>query len=131
MLISRVLSNVEELGRTKTLAMNIGLFTMEYVDYKGVKKMKREILIGENTIQLLTEESIFCEYRLLIDEIDSNYSYILYGIRISVKDSEESCEVWNISHRADEMVELAQKLCRLSVTPCSLHNVLEDYLLED
>ena len=93
--------------------------------------MRREIIIGSNTIQLTPEEKLSCEYSLLIDKIATVGAYEQYGVKVIVKETLEKAEVWNISHRADEMIRLAEHLCNHIVTPCILCDVIDDFVLVD
>ncbi|MEG1999829.1 MAG: DUF6514 family protein [Evtepia sp.] len=88
----------------------------------------REILIGETTDQTENGESYTCEYRLLVRETEGRFSCESYGVRVTLKRSGESSELWDITMHAGRIEELMTMLMRNTVTPCTLVDVVQDWL---
>lgn len=87
----------------------------------------RELWIGTNSISAEGEE-FTCEYFVLIEETGGNFPCESYGIKIRVNESGEFAEVNDISLNAEKILDLGNLLCRNVVTPCTLMDVIQDWL---
>lgn len=76
---------------------------------------------------ITTEEGreINLEYSLTEEEeLDTRQ----YGIRATIVETGESAEVKNISVSKENVLELMENISRCSVTPCTLYDVVYDFL---
>lgn len=94
----------------------------------GGEPMKRQILLGEADLTELAGRPITCQYHLLIRTIPPPGNYESYGVGIVISQTGEREELWDITIRPERIEELANRLIRGSVTPCTLREVVEDWL---
>ncbi|MDY3013854.1 MAG: DUF6514 family protein [Evtepia sp.] len=88
----------------------------------------REILIGEAD---LTEESgraLTCQYRILIRTLPDPMDWESYGLRVDLVQTGERIEILDITASSRRIEALAQLLIRGGVTPCTVREVIEDWL---
>lgn len=88
----------------------------------------REILIGETTLSHEVARPITCEYRVLVNSISEPVFYESYGVQISIPKTGEREAVQDITVLPERIWKLAQVLIRNSVTPCTLKEVIEDWI---
>lgn len=88
----------------------------------------REFWIGNNSIDSELEGTMTCEYIVLVQETGNRFSCESYGIKVLLQENGESAEVWDITVNANRILELGTLLCRNAVTPCTLVDVIADWL---
>jgi hypothetical protein len=88
----------------------------------------REYWIGNNSMISELEGAVTCEYIVLIQEAGNRFLCESYGIKIFMQENEESAEVWDITVNPERILELGTLLCRNAVTPCTLLDVISDWL---
>ena len=88
----------------------------------------REILISETTLPLETGTSLTCHYMVLVKEIGQPLSCESYGIKIRIPDNGEEAQLSDLTLSGDKILSLAGLLCRNGVTPCTLHEVVSEWL---
>ncbi len=88
----------------------------------------REIWVGTGADTTKETEIITCEYYILVHEMDTDFGWESYGIKVTRKETGESVRVADITVNADKMMDLALLLRRNLVTPCTLREVLEELL---
>lgn len=87
----------------------------------------REFCIGKNSIN--TENGVLhCDYLILIDETGGNIPCERYGIKVLMLESGESAEICDITLDSERIMALGDLLCRNGVTPCTLPDVVADWL---
>lgn len=89
--------------------------------------MMREFYIGNTAIRS-EEDNYTCDYLILVEESGGSIACERYGIKIVLREKEESAEICDICLNADRIFELAALLCRNAVTPCALRDVIDDWL---
>lgn len=87
----------------------------------------REITVGKNTIVVEGRE-LTCKYFILVEETGGRFPCESYGIKILLDAQKESAEIHDISLSVERINDLAELLCRNSVTPVALRDVVEDWL---
>ena len=91
-------------------------------------KQMREMLIGSSAASTEERKVITCEYSILIREFEGEALGESYGIRITLLEEGVTTEVPDITPSAARIQALAELLHRNLVTPCTLREVLEDWL---
>ena len=92
-----------------------------------MRKM-REMLIGSSAASTEEMKTITCEYYILVRELEEGIRGESYGIRIKLLEEDASIEIPDITSSAARVEALAELLQRNFVTPCTLREVLEDWL---
>ena len=87
----------------------------------------RELWVGTNSICVEGEE-FRCEYYILVGETGGCFPCESYGLKVLLTERGESAEVYDISLNAEKIQDLANLLCRNMVTPCTLLDVVQDWL---
>lgn len=90
--------------------------------------MMREYWIGNNSINSEFGETMTCDYIVLVQETGNHFSCESYGIKVLLQENGECAEVWDITVNPSRILELGNLLCRNAVTPCTLHDVISDWL---
>ncbi len=90
--------------------------------------MKRQILLGESDLTELTGRPVTCQYHLLVRTLLPPLNCESYGIGIVISQTGEKEELWDITTRPERIEELADRLILGGVTPCTLREVVEDWL---
>ena len=88
----------------------------------------REFLLGETTLNGQTEKPFTCEYRILVRTLPPPVSCESYGICVYVKQTGEREEILDITVSPDRIEELADLVFRNGVTPCTLCEIVADWL---
>ena len=88
----------------------------------------REILIGEKSLSDTSGNAITCTYHILVRTILSPVMLESYGVRVAIAQTGEQEDVPDITVRADRIEALIRLLLRGGVTPCTLREVIEDWL---
>ena len=88
----------------------------------------RQIMIGEVDLTDGAGQALTCSYHLLIREIPPPVLGESYGIGISIAQTGEREEVWDITISYRRIEALAGLVVRGGVTPCALREVVDDWL---
>ena len=88
----------------------------------------RELLIGMTTAQTDSEHPITCEYKILIQNINTGITCEIYGIQVTLLETGEFSRILNLTVESARITELGDALCRNAVTPCTLRDVIEDWI---
>ena len=88
----------------------------------------REILIGETVLTQSVEKTITCKYYILIRTLPSPVCCESYGVCIVIAQTGERAEVQDITVCAERIEALATLLLRGKVTPCTLREIVDDWL---
>lgn len=88
----------------------------------------RELLLGERDLTERAGRPLTCRYQLLIRTMPAPVCCESYGICVEILQSGEREEIWDLTVRPDRIQELAEKLIGGGVTPCSLREIVEDWL---
>ena len=98
--------------------------------------MEDEILYGRATLQNGYEMRI--EYYLIPEKISQDYTDLMrYGVKIKMTSlfdgggrAEEIKQITNVFYRLSDAEDFIRLLIRNKVTPVSLRDVVEDYIIE-
>lgn len=85
----------------------------------------REVWIGAGVAQ--GERAYTCEYTLLVQEMEE-VGLEQYGVKVTLKETGETAQILAITPFASQALELCERLRRNTVTPCTLRDVIEDWL---
>lgn len=85
----------------------------------------REVWIGTGVAQ--GERVYTCEYALLVQEMEEG-GLEQYGVQVTLKETGETAQILAITPFASQALELCEQLRRNTVTPCTLRDVIEDWL---
>lgn len=88
----------------------------------------RELVMGETVLDVAGDDALTCEYRVLIRTLPPPVCCESYGIRVTLKQTGEQKEVPDITFCRGRIEELADLLLRNGVTPCTLLEVITDWL---
>ncbi len=88
----------------------------------------RQILIGEVDLTEGTDRPLTCRYHLLVREIPPPVSGESYGIGVTIQQTGEQAEIWDITVCSKRIRALADLVLRGGVTPCTLREVVDDWL---
>ena len=88
----------------------------------------REFSIGQVEQSTSSGGRMTCLYQILVRDVPPPVCCESYGIRITDKDSGESEEGPDITIFPEDIQVLAQMLLQGGVTPCTLRDVVEDWL---
>ena len=88
----------------------------------------RELLIGTKTAQTDSEHPITCEYKILIQYINTGITCEVYGIQVTLLETGECSRILNLTVESARITELVDALYRNAVTPCALRDVVEDWI---
>ncbi|MBP1757882.1 MAG: hypothetical protein H6Q61_131 [Firmicutes bacterium] len=88
----------------------------------------RELLIGTKTAQPDSERPITCEYKILIQDIDTAVTCEAYGIQVTLLETGEYGRFSNLTVDSARITQLGDLLYRNAVTPCTLRDILEDWI---
>ena len=91
-------------------------------------RVMRELFIGQVDLSNQIGRPATCAYWILIPTIPPPVCCESYGIRILMIQTGEREEVLDITVRPDRIESLAQILVGGGVTPCTLREVVEDWL---
>ena len=88
----------------------------------------RKIWMGRNSGESEERKLVSCEYHIVVTESEGGLACESYGICISLPETGEWVEIFDITVNADRIYQLGELLCRNLVTPCTLREVLDDWL---
>lgn len=88
----------------------------------------REFMIGETDLSNQVGRPITCRYHLLIREVPPPVCCESYGLRVTIPETGERAEVPDITLRMERILALGDLVVRGCVTPCTLREVIEDWL---
>lgn len=88
----------------------------------------REILIGEAELTTLVGRPMTCVYHMLIRSVPPPVCCESYGIGVVISQTGEREDVLDITVCPERIEELARLVVRGKVTPCTLREVIEDWL---
>lgn len=90
--------------------------------------MKRQIFLGETDLTELAGRPITCQYHLLIRTLLPPLNCESYGVGITIPQTGEREVIWDLTMRPERIESLADRLIRGGVTPCTLREVVDDWL---
>ena len=88
----------------------------------------REFSIGQVEQSTSSGGRMICLYQILVRDVPPPVCCESYGIRITVLDSGQNEEVPHITIFPERIQALAQMLLQGGVTPCTLRDVVDDWL---
>jgi len=88
----------------------------------------RELLIGQTEQNTPSGGRLTCLYHILVRDSSPPVYCESYGVRITNQESGEQEEVLDITVLYDRIQDLAQRLLQGGVTPCTLRDVVNDWL---
>lgn len=90
--------------------------------------MTRKVLYGEAELSASGGRPLRCRYQLLVRTLPPPLELESYGVGISIPQTGEEEEIWDITVSSARILDLADRLMRGGVTPCTLREVVEDRL---
>lgn len=90
--------------------------------------MKRELLHGEANLSAQAGRALTCRYQLLVRTLPVPTDLESYGVAVCIPQTGERAELWDLTVSAERIQALADQLMRGGVTPCTLREVVEDWL---
>lgn len=88
----------------------------------------RELYIGQTDLSDQLGRPTTCEYRIVIRTLPPPLACESYGISITLVQTGERAQVTDLTIRPERAEELAERLLAGGVTPCTLREVVEDWL---
>ena len=88
----------------------------------------REELIGRKQMTGMEGYPLTCTYRLLIRTLPEPADCESYGVGIRIEETGEQENVFDITVSQARIESLAELLLEGGVTPCTLRDVIEDWL---
>ena len=90
----------------------------------------RELYIGRRTGADEKGTVHSFDYYILVDQmsVDQGFTCESYGVKIAALNQEEVAEVTNITVNVSRIDELMDLLLRNTVTPCTLRDVVLDWI---
>lgn len=88
----------------------------------------RELLVGQREQNDADGREFTCVYYILIRNVPPPVACESYGVRIVIPQSGEAEEVTDITVLPERIQALTQLLLQGGVTPCTLRDVVEDWL---
>lgn len=88
----------------------------------------RELYIGRKDLCTQIGRPVTCEYRILIRTLPPPLCCESYGVSITMVQTGEKAAVPDITVVPERVEELAELLVAGGVTPCTLLDVVEDWL---
>lgn len=88
----------------------------------------RELLIGQREQMDAAGGQITCAYYVLVRDVPLPVNCESYGVGIAALESGEREEVLDITVRPERIQTLAELLLQGGVTPCTLRDVVEDWM---
>lgn len=88
-----------------------------------------EFFLDTMALQDETHKPRRYDYYILKDHLDlDGYSGESYGLKIEEKETGQVALVPHVTSQASDMDRLARRLMELQVTPCTLVDVIQDWL---
>ena len=88
----------------------------------------RELYIGRADLSNQIGRPTTCEYRVIVRTLPPPLCCESYGVSITMVQTGERAEVLDITVRPERVEELAQPLLAGCVTPCTLGEIVADWL---
>ena len=88
----------------------------------------RQIILGEVDLTDGAGAVLTCRYHLLVREIPPPWEGESYGIGVSVVQTGERKEIWDITVSDRRIHDLVGLVMAGGVTPCTLGDVVDDWL---
>ena len=88
----------------------------------------RQIMIGEVEWTDGVGAAMTCRYHLLVREIPPPLAGESYGIGVTILQTGEGVEIWDITPCQRQIESLASLVMGGGVTPCTLRDVVDDWL---
>ena len=88
----------------------------------------RELLIGMNTAHTDSKHPITCEYKILIQNINTGIVCEVYGVQVTLLETGEFIRILDLTVESARITALGDALWRNAVTPCTLRDVIEDWI---
>lgn len=88
----------------------------------------RELYIGQVDLSNQIGRPATCEYWILIRTLPPPLTCESYGVRVTLVQTGEQAQVPDITVRPERVEELIQLLIAGGVTPCTLREIVEDWL---
>lgn len=120
----RTLSNAveEKIFSLGENCLRLGLYFVK----KGMAMMGK-LLVGEREFNLETR-CFHCKYYVLVDMVEKPISMESYGVGILLTETGERVFVSDITPSEKKIISFGELLYRNSVTPCTLMDILADWL---
>lgn len=90
----------------------------------------RELFIGETSLRTADGRPLTCTYHLIVRTVDEPVSFESYGVAVRIPETGEEERVFDITVSPARIEALTQLLLNGSVTPCTLEDVIEDWLAQ-
>ena len=87
----------------------------------------RTLFFGESRIGA-EKGALRCRYEILVRSVEGPAACESYGIRLTLPQTGERAEVLDLTVRPERIEALAGLLLRGGVTPCTLRDVVDDWL---
>ncbi len=91
--------------------------------------MMREVDWGRTQAIAWNGRTFTCRYAVLVRDCPPPVNGESYGIRITLEETGETAQVRDLTLCPERIRTLADRLVRGGVTPCTLADVVEDWLL--
>lgn len=88
----------------------------------------RELYIGQADLSNQIGRPATCEYRVLIRTLPPPLACESYGVSVTLVQTGEQAQVMDLTVRPERVEELVQLLVAGCVTPCTLREIVEDWL---
>ena len=88
----------------------------------------RELFYGSRELNDSSGSMMICRYSILIRTVTDPICFESYGVRIAIPRTGEQAEVLDLTVLSERIEALADLLLRGGVTPCSLPDVISDWL---
>ena len=75
-----------------------------------------------------TGQPLTCHCHILVRDVPPPMNGESYGIRLTIAETEEMMEFMDLTVSGKRILDLADALVRCGVTPCSLRDVVSDWL---
>ncbi|MCI5499768.1 MAG: DUF6514 family protein [Clostridiales bacterium] len=88
----------------------------------------RELFCGQIDLSNQIGRPMTCEYRILIRTLPPPVCCESYGISVTMAQTGEREDIPDITVQAERIEHLARLLVNGAVTPCTLREIVEDWL---
>ena len=88
----------------------------------------RAIPWGVSEQMSATGQPLTCHCHILVRDVPPPMNGESYGIRLTIAETEEMMEFMDLTVSGKRILDLADALVRCGVTPCSLRDVVSDWL---
>lgn len=88
----------------------------------------RELYIGQVDLSNQIGRPATCEYRIIVRTLPPPLACESYGVSVTLVQTGEQAQVPDITVQPERVEELVQRLVAGGVTPCTLREIVEDWL---